>query len=93
MTFRIMKICYSSKFEREYRKLPLSIKKIAEKKEKIFWKNPFDPQLKIHKLKGNLKDFLSLSINQKYRIIFEFIDSDTVWFHSIGDHKIYKLWD
>ncbi len=88
-----MKILYSSKFGREYRKLPLRIKKIAEKKEQIFRKNSFDPQLKTHKLKGSLKGFLSFSIDQKYRIIFESIDSNTIWFHSVGEHSIYKLWD
>ena len=88
-----MEIFYSSKFAREYRKLPLRIKKIAEKKEQIFRKDPFDSKLKTHKLKGNLKGFFSFSINQKYRIIFEVVDSHTVWFHSVGEHSIYKLWD
>ena len=88
-----MRIYYSSKFATEYKKLPLKIKKIAERKEQIFRKNPFDPRLKTHKLKGNLKGFLSFSINQKYRIIFEVINSDTIWFYSVGDHSIYKLWD
>jgi len=88
-----MKILYSSKFAREYKKLPSDVKKIAEKKEAIFRKNPFDYRLKTHKLKGCLFGFFSFSINQKYRIIFEIIDNKTIWFHSIGDHSIYKLWD
>jgi len=88
-----MRIFYSSKFAREYRKLPLRIKKIAERKEQIFRKDPFDPQLKTHKLKGSLKGFLSFLIDRKYRIIFEFINRNTVWFHSVGEHSIYKLWD
>jgi mRNA-degrading endonuclease YafQ of YafQ-DinJ toxin-antitoxin module len=88
-----MKICYSSKFLREYQKLPLSVKKLAEAKEKIFRKNPFDPRLKTHKLKGGLNEFLSFSINNQYRIIFEFRDPPVVWFHSVGDHSIYRLWD
>lgn len=88
-----MKILYSSKFAREYRKLPLKVKEIAEKKEQIFRKNPFDPRLKTHKLKGNLKGFLSFFINQKYRIIFEIVNPNIVWFHSVGDHSIYKFWD
>ena len=88
-----MKIYYSSKFAREYRKLPLKVKKCAERKEQIFRKNPFDPKLKTHKLKGSLKGFLSFSISQKYRIIFEFVNSHIVWFHSVGEHSIYKLWD
>lgn len=88
-----MKIFYSSKFAREYHKLPLRVKKLAEKKEQIFRKNPFDRRLKTHKLKGSLKGFLSFSINQGYRIVFEFVNAKTVWFHSVGDHSIYKLWD
>ena len=88
-----MKIFYSSKFEREYRKLTFAIKIIAEKKEKIFRENPFDARLKTHKLKGSLDGFWSFSLTQKYRIIFEFIDADIIWFHSVGDHSIYKLWD
>ncbi len=88
-----MKILYSSKFAREYKRLPLSIKKIAERKEEIFRSDPFDPKLKTHKLKGGLKGFLSFSINQKYRIIFEFRSSNTAWFHSAGEHSIYNLWD
>lgn len=88
-----MKIYYSSHFSWEYKRLPLNVKKIAEKKEQIFRKNPFDQKLKTHKLKGSLKGFLSFSINQRYRIIFEFVNKNTVWFHSVGDHSIYKIWD
>jgi len=88
-----MKIYYSSRFAVEYKKLPLRIKKIAEKKEQIFRNNPFDPRIKTHKLKGSLSGFFSFSINQKYRIVFEMIKSDIIWFHSVGDHSIYKLWE
>jgi len=88
-----MQIFYSGKFAYEYKRLPLRIKRIAEKKEQIFRENPFEPRLKTHKLKGNLKGFLSFSINQKYRIIFEFVNSNMVWFHSVGEHSIYKFWD
>jgi len=84
-----MKIVHSSKFAKEYKKLPRKIKLIAEKKEKIFRKDPFDPRLKTHKLSGRLKDFYSFSIDYQYRIIFEFADKE-VWFHSVGTHEIYK---
>ena len=85
-----MKILYIEKFEREYRKLPREFQEIAEKKEKVFRNNPFDPQLKTHKLHGVLKGFWAFSVNYKYRIIFEFVDGDTVRFYSIGDHDIYE---
>lgn len=84
-----MKIYYSSKFEKEYSKLPLRIKILAEKREKIFRKDPFDNQLKTHRLRGRLKDFWAFSIDIHYRIIFEFSEKDIIWFHSIGTHSIY----
>lgn len=86
-----MKIIYSSKFAREYKKLPISIKDIAEKQEKLFRQNPFNIKLKTHKLKGRLRGFLSFSIGYRYRIIFEFSkNKKTVYFHSVGDHDIYQ---
>lgn len=85
-----MKIYYSSKFAKEYKRLPLKIKITAEKNEKIFRINPRDARLKTHKLTGKLKGYYSFSIDYQYRIIFEFIEKKTVWFHSVGTHEIYK---
>lgn len=85
-----MKIYYSSKFAREYKRLPKRVKLLAEKKEIIFRKNPFDPRLKTHKLSGKLKDYYSFSIDFQTRIIFEFRDKNTIWFHSVGTHEIYR---
>ena len=85
-----MKIYYSSKFEKEYRKLPQAVKLLAEKKEKLFRKDPFSLSLKTHKLEGKLKDYWSFSIDYQYRIIFEFTEKKIVWFHSVGTHEIYK---
>lgn len=85
-----MKIIYSPKFRREYKKLPLSIKLLAEQREPLFRKNPFDFRLKTHKLGGRLKDFWAFSIDYQYRIIFEFGKNDAVHFHSVGNHDIYS---
>ena len=85
-----MKIYYSSRFAKEYRRLPLKVKLLAEKKEEIFRTDPFRTQLRTHKLTGKLKEYYSFSIDYQYRIIFEFIHEDTVWFHSVGTHSVYK---
>lgn len=85
-----MQIIYASKFEREYKKLQKKIKFLAEEKEAIFRKNPFEPILDTHKLHGRLKEFWSFSIGFKYRIIFEFTDKDIIHFHSVGNHDIYQ---
>jgi addiction module RelE/StbE family toxin len=85
-----MKIYYSSKFAREYKKLPKRVKLMAEKKEKIFRQDPFDKRLKPHKLTGKLSSFWSFSVGYKYRLIFEFKTKNIIWFHSIGSHAIYR---
>ncbi len=85
-----MKVYYSSKFAKEYKRLPLKVKIATEKKEKIFRRNPHDTRLKTHKLSGKLKDYYSFSIDYQYRIVFEFVGKKTVWFHSVGTHEIYK---
>jgi len=85
-----MKIKYSPKFERDYKKLPGKIKDLIEENEKIFLKNPFDKKLKTHKLSGKLKGFWAFSVDYEYRIIFEFVDKNTACLHFVGTHRIYK---
>ena len=85
-----MTIIYSPKFGREYKRLPEKIKLIAEQKEQIFRKNPFDPRLRTHKLSGHLEEFWSFSIDYNYRIIFEFANKHTIHFHAVGNHDVYK---
>ena len=90
MNRKINLIRYSSKFERVYKKLSLKEKLIAEKREKIFRQNPFDPRLKTHKLKGKLKDKWSFSLTYSQRVLFNFYKDGEVIFYDIGDHKIYQ---
>lgn len=85
-----MEIYYSSKFYREYKKLSVKTKILAEAREKIFRNNPRDIRLKTHALTGELKGYWAFSIDHKTRIVFEFKKEDVIWFHSVGSHDIYK---
>lgn len=85
-----MKIYHSHKFTKEYKKLPKHVKSSAEEKEDIFRKDPFDPRLKTHKLKGELKDYHSFSISYHYRIVFHFENEDIIVFDMIGTHSVYQ---
>lgn len=87
-----MKILYTSKFVRQYKKLPKSIKEKAKNKEKIFKEDVSDPWLETHKLKGRFVGYWSFSINSKNRIMFRFSkkSQNTVYFCYIGDHSIYE---
>lgn len=84
-----MEIYYSPKFRRQYKKLPLSIKKQAEEMEKLFRADCFDPKLNTHKLGGRFNKYWAFSIDYQFRIIFEFYRKGVVRFHSVGDHSIY----
>ncbi len=85
-----MRIIYSPKFAREYKKLPQKVKGAAEEIEAVFRDDPFNPVLGTHKLHGRFKDFWSFSIGFKFRIVFEFGEKGTVYFHSIGNHDVYQ---
>jgi addiction module RelE/StbE family toxin len=84
-----MKILYTSRFLRAYKKLPVEIKDKVEKKEKVILKDIFDKTLKTHKLHGDFEGFYALSVDYKNRIIFELAGETTVVFYDIGDHDIY----
>lgn len=85
-----MQIVYTKKFISEYKKLPKKVRLLAIEKEKIFKKNPYEPNLKTHKLTGKLKGNLAFSINYSYRIIFVLENKKEAWFLAVGTHKIYK---
>lgn len=85
-----MDIFYSSRFQHEYSRLPLEIKNQAKKKENFFRKNPFDPRLKTHKLGGKLSEVWAFSVDNRYRIIFEFLKGGKIIFYAIGDHSLYN---
>lgn len=87
-----MTIFLTSKFKKAHKRLPKQIKEKAKEKEKIFRENPFNPQLKTHRLHGKYKDFWSFSVDESYRIMFQFLDvtKTNVAFINIGTHEIYK---
>ena len=85
-----MAIRYSTRFLRLYKKLPIQVKLLAEKKVDVLSENPFDTRLKTHKLSGPLEDCWAFWINHNYRIIFAFVEKDKIILLSVGDHSIYR---
>ena len=85
-----MNIYYSPEFVRRFKKLPQESKLKALEKEKIFREDYHNPKLKTHKLSGNLSGRLAFWVDFRTRIVFSFLDSKNVYFHSIGNHDIYR---
>ena len=62
----------------------------ALEKIELFKNENNHKMLKVHKLHGSFSNYLSFSVNYKFRIIFRYISKSEVLFLDIGDHDIYK---
>ena len=85
-----MIIFYSPRFKKRYKKLPKYIKELSIRKTDLFIREPFSPQLKTHKLLGELDGYWAFSVSYSYRVVFKFLDNNTAYFVSIGTHAIYE---
>ncbi len=54
--------------------------------------NPYHPSLRLHKLQGTIKEYYSVSITMKYRIVIDFIiENEKIILLDIGSHQeVYK---
>jgi addiction module RelE/StbE family toxin len=54
-------------------------------------RDPFDPQLRTHKLKGKLKEVWACSIGYDLRLVFEFVKGsgkeDDILLIEVGTHE------
>ncbi|PIR75753.1 MAG: type II toxin-antitoxin system mRNA interferase toxin, RelE/StbE family [Candidatus Magasanikbacteria bacterium CG10_big_fil_rev_8_21_14_0_10_43_9] len=81
-----MTILITKEFKKRYKKLSPSIQAKAEKQEQLFRTNPFHPSLHTEKLNPKKREVWSIRIDKKYRIIFRFIDGETILFLTVGPH-------
>lgn len=90
----MIEIFYTEEFRRRYQTLPLKIKKKAERREALFRNNLFHPSLHTEKLHPKAKEVWSFRIDESYRIIFRFKNTETVYFLTVGPHHwIYRYMD
>lgn len=74
-------------FKRSYRKRIHKhghLERQFREKMALFLEDPFDSQLRTHKLSGKLKGTWAFSINDDYRVLFEFIEKDKVLLIDFG---------
>jgi addiction module RelE/StbE family toxin len=69
-----MKIIYRKNFVKKYKKLSPKLKDKITTTLKQFKKNPHNPILKNHALKGRLKGLRALSVTGDLRVIFKAYD-------------------
>ena len=86
----MIEIAFSSAFRRAFEKKIKNNVFLEEKfwhKLNLFINNPFEKELKTHKLSGNLKDLWSFSVEADIRVVFYFIgNNEKAVFVNIGSH-------
>lgn len=85
-----MKVVFTSPFLRQLKKLDPDLQEEVVEKVALFEKDPTYPALKVHKLKGRLKDRWSFSVNYKTRIVFQYLSKNEAVLLAVGDHDVYK---
>lgn len=85
-----MVIRYKPSFVREFKKLPNELRTEALERIELFKDLSNHQKLKVHKLKGRLKNFHSFSVTYSHRIVFSYESEGVVVFLAIGDHSVYQ---
>lgn len=80
-----MRIHFSTRYEKEYRKLPGKIQLHTDERIRLFVYDPFHPLLNNHALGGEHRGRRSINITGNYRAIFRMYGDDCV-FIRIGTH-------
>jgi addiction module RelE/StbE family toxin len=86
----MFEIFFTKKYEKVAKKFFKKHQNLKPKYAKVLYllkQNPFHPSLRLHKLKGNLKEYYSVSIDMEYRLILDFIVIDKkIYLIDIGSH-------
>ena len=83
-------VAFSSSFKRALKKKIKNNKELENKfweKVETFINNPFEKNLRTHKLSGKLKDLWSFTVDYDFRVIFYFEEKDKCVFIDIGTHQ------
>lgn len=73
MNYKIIRTdIYLKKLTKFLKKHPNMVERYIKTVE-ILEVNPYHPSLRIHKLKGTICEFYSISINMEYRVVIDFI--------------------
>lgn len=81
-----MKVIYTKRFVQMLERIPKDIRDLFFRQEEFFRINWRDPRLHTKRLHGKPVLF-SFRITRKYRVLFIFVERDTVLFTAIGNRK------
>jgi len=86
-----MDVQYKPTFVRQLNALEKALQDEVIEKVELFKNIQNHRLLKVHKLKGRLKDRCSFSVNYKTRVVFSYLSKKEVVLLAVGDHDVYKI--
>lgn len=76
---------------KELRSRDIKLFKKIKKQLRLFFTDHTHPSLRTHKLKGNLNNLWSISIDMKIRMVYVITKHNEAYFTDIGTHsEVYK---
>ena len=85
----MISIDFSKSFKRAFKRI-IRNNKISEddffEKLDVFANNPFEPNLRTHRLSGKLKHLWAFSLGYNLRVVFLFEEDDKIVLIDIGTH-------
>ncbi len=82
-----MKIIYSKRFKKQFKKLQGGEKIKFERMVNLFINNISDQALHIHALHGKLSHYKSFNVTGDLRVLYEQINEETALFADIDTHS------
>ena len=86
----MVNLVYAPGFIRKFKKLKPGLQDEIVEKLELFKNEINHEKLKVHKLKGPLKNCYSFSVNYRFRIVFSYGLKNDAHILSVGNHEIYE---
>ena len=86
----MIQVGYVSSFVKAFNDLEPDLQEEVIQKIELFRDRKNHRQLGVHKLRGKLADRYAFSVNYKIRVVFHYLNPDTVNCVAVGDHDVYK---
>lgn len=80
---------FTPEFFRRLKKLTPQLQELAFERIELFKDRTNHQRLDVHKLHGKYTGFFGFSIDNKNRIMFEWVSGTEAILHTVGDHSIY----
>lgn len=86
----MIEVHYKPSFVKQFANLEPDLQEEVLLKINLLKNRDNHKMLKVHKIKGQLGNFYSFSVNYRVRVVFEFKSKKEVVLLVVGSHNIYK---